>query len=215
MKSLATICIALVTAIVSAQSPYESGMKKAFELWGAQKPQEAVNLFERIAKAEKDNWIPYYNAAQVNVVSTFVMKKRGEIDPLLTKAQEHLNEAKSLSENNAEIMILEALLNTAKMLTDPATFGPTLSPKIEGLYQQALAIEPNNPRANASYAEWQMGGAKYFGKDPMEFCPNLKKALTLFENQKDSIPFYPNWGKERVQMLVKQCDSTATTKDQK
>ncbi len=207
MKILITLCIALFTGILSAQSPYESGMKKAFDLWSSQKPQEAVNLFERIAKAEKDNWIPYYSAAQVNIVTSFSMKDKKRIVALLEKAQEHLNEARSLSINNVEILVLEALLNTSKMITDPRTLGATLSPKIEGIYQKALAMAPDNPRVISSYAEWKMGGAKFFGKDPMQFCPDLKKALTLFKNEKESVPFYPNWGKDRTAMLVKKCDS--------
>lgn len=57
MSTVLKISIALVLSVLSfgleAQSPFEKDMQKAFELWTANKTDEAVNLFERIAKAKK------------------------------------------------------------------------------------------------------------------------------------------------------------------
>ena len=42
------------------------GMNKALELWGTN-AIEASQLFERISKAEPDNWLPpYYAATNLN-----------------------------------------------------------------------------------------------------------------------------------------------------
>ena len=70
MKKLTLLLVLLVSGLVTAQSNYENGMQKAFELWKTN-PEEASNLFERIAKAEPDNWLPPYYAAQVNIVKSF------------------------------------------------------------------------------------------------------------------------------------------------
>ncbi|WP_010522883.1 hypothetical protein [Aquimarina agarivorans] len=66
-KSISIISFVLVAFFANAQSNYEKGMQKAFGLWQENKIEEASNLFERIANAEKENWLPYYYVANVNV----------------------------------------------------------------------------------------------------------------------------------------------------
>ena len=58
MKKIITLLTLVFTVCLSAQTPYEKGMEKAFELWKTNKTKEASQLFERIATAEKDNWLP-------------------------------------------------------------------------------------------------------------------------------------------------------------
>ncbi|WP_025740089.1 tetratricopeptide repeat protein [Aquimarina pacifica] len=205
MKTIIILFSIFTLTIGNAQTPYEKGMSKAFELWKSTKQDEAINLFERIAKAEKENWLPYYYAAQVHITTTFGNKNKEEIESRLTKAREYLNEAKTWSKDNAEILIMEALLNTAYVVYDGANYGMTLSPKIEELYRNAKQIEPENPRAILQHAEWKMGGAKFFGKDPNVFCPEIEKAILYFEKESSEIPFYPAWGKDRAQKSLENC----------
>ena len=75
MKKASVLLMFLVVQGVFAQSAYEKGMQKAFQFWGANNVLEASNTFERIATAEKENWLPSYYAAQVNIVSCFGEKK--------------------------------------------------------------------------------------------------------------------------------------------
>ncbi len=194
-----------ITYSSTAQTSYEKGMSKAFELWTNSKNDDAIYLFERIAKAEKDNWLPYYYAAHVHITTTFGTKEKEEVESRLKKAQEYLNEAKTWSKENPEIMIMEALLNTAYVVYDGAKYGMTLSPKIEELYETAKAVDPQNPRATLQHAEWKMGGARFFGKDPTIFCPEIEKAILYFDNETSDIPFYPSWGKDRAQIAIENC----------
>ncbi len=210
MKTIVSLLIFLTISMINtinAQSSYEKGMSKAFELWKAKTPDEAINLFERIAKAEKENWLPYYYAAQVHITTTFNTKDAEVIESRLKKAQEYLNEAKTLSKENAEILIMEALLNTAYVAYNPSVYAMTLSGKVEELYQKAKALEPNNPRAMLYHAEWKMGGAKFFGKDPKAFCPEVEKAILYFEKETVKTPFYPKWGKNQVKRVQQNCKS--------
>lgn len=207
MKPLLIILSLLFSAGMHSQTAYEKGMSKAFELWKNQKPDEAINLFERIAKAEKENWLPYYYAAQVHIITTFNTKDGNEIEPRLKKAQDFLNEAKTFSNNNAEVLIMEAMLNTAYVVYNPNVYGMTHSGKVEELYKKAKVLEPENPRAVLYHAEWQMGGAKFWGKDPKAFCPEVEKAILYFEKEpSQNIPFYPNWGKDQIARIQKQCE---------
>lgn len=205
MKKLTLIAILLIAGLSQAQTNYEKGMQKAFDLWGANQPTEAANLFERIAKAEPDNWLPAYYAAQVNIVYCFTEKDEKVLSAKLKKAQDLLNDATAISKENPEIMVMQALLHTAWVAFDGATYGMTLSGKVVALYEIAEKINPNNPRVVYCKAEWGIGGAKYFGQDTTPFCKDLERSLELFANFKPETPFHPNWGKDRVEMLVENC----------
>ena len=110
MKNIIIILVLFVSFLTSAQGNNEKGMQKAFELWGQNKPTEAVNLFERIANAESDNWLPPYWAAQINIVSSFGETDKDKLTAQLGKAQDLLNDATAISKDNPEIMIMQALL---------------------------------------------------------------------------------------------------------
>ncbi|MBQ0732686.1 tetratricopeptide repeat protein [Aquimarina celericrescens] len=207
MKTLLVLVTFLTGLAVNSQSSYQKGMTKAFETWANKNQDEAVNLFERIAKAEKENWIPYYHAARILVVTSFGLKDAAVIESRLKKAQDFLNEAKTFSKDNAEIFIMEAILNTAYVASNPSKYGMTHSAKVEELYQKAKVLEPENPRAVLYHAEWKMGGAKYWGKDPKVFCPEIEKAILYFEKvSSHDEPFYPKWGMNQVERVQQNCN---------
>jgi len=205
MQKLVIILVLIMSNVINAQSNYEKGMQKAFELWGTNNPVEASNMFERIASAESDNWLPAYYAAQINIVNSFGLRDENKLSEQLKKAQDLINDATAISKNNPEILVLQALLHTAWVAYDGATYGMTLSPKVEALYTQAQQIAPNNPRVVYCKAEWGIGSARYFGQDTKPFCKELERALELFANFKPETPFHPNWGKDRVEILLESC----------
>lgn len=205
MKHLIIITTLLVSVFVNAQTNYEKGMQKAFQLWG-NNPIEAANMFERIAHAEPDNWLPSYYAAQVNIVSSFGEKDGDKLSFQLKKAQDLINDATAISKNNPEILVLQAMLHTAWVAYDGATYGMTLSPKVVELYNKAEQINPDNPRVVFSKAEWDMGSARYFGQDTLPFCKDIERSLDLFAKFKPESLFHPNWGKDRAEQAVKRCN---------
>ena len=204
MQKLILILVLFVTGVITSQTNYEKGMQKAFELWGSN-PVEASNLFERIAKAEPDNWLPSYYAAQINIVNSFGEQDKAKLTAQLGKAQNLLNVSKAISKNNPEILVMEALLNTAWVAYDGATYGMTLSGKITVLYAQAEQISPQNPRVILNKAEWAMGSARFFGQDTAPFCADVEKALKLFVNFKPETSFHPKWGKNRAEQILESC----------
>ena len=191
------------------QNPTSSDMEKAIEIMNTAKNatqlEQAVRYFEVMAEDEGVDWLPAYYAAQVNIVNSFGLTDEEKLTAQLKKAQDLINDATAISKNNPEILVLQALLYTAWVASDGATYGMTMSPKVEAIYAQAEQIAPDNPRVVYCKAEWGIGGAKYFGQDTKPFCKDLERALDLFANFKPESPFHPNWGKERVEMLLESC----------
>ena len=189
-----------------AQSKYQKGMQKAFTHWEKGEMTKASQLFERISKAEPTKWLPSYYAATVEILGSFGLKDETKLKAKLTKAQEFLDVSKSNSENNPEILITQALLNTAYIAFDGQKYGMTLSGKNAQLYAKALAIAPNNPRVLLGNAEWNMGAAKFFGKSTKPFCNEIKRAIQLAKEEKIEEEFYPKFYQKRALELLKQCE---------
>lgn len=204
---LVSVALVLFTSVaLVAQDQYTKGMTKALSLWGEGKIVEASNLFERIAMAEEDNWIPYYYVAQVNTIASFGEKDEKKLKQQLDRAKEFVDIAKTISPDNPELIVQEAMINTAWMAYDGATYGPSLSGKNMQLYNKALQLAPENPRVVYSKANWDMGSARYFGKDTAPYCKDVEKALELFATFENDTPFYPSWGEDDAKSTLEQCN---------
>jgi len=101
--------------------------------------------------------------------------------------------------------VQQALIHTAWVAYDGATYGITLSGKITALYEKAEQLAPNNPRVVLSKAEWNMGSAKFFGQDVSPYCKDVERSLELFANFKPESEFHPQGGEERAQEVLKMC----------
>jgi len=205
MKKVIVIAVMLISTIGFAQDQYTKGMQKAFQLWGEGKVMEASNMFERISSAEMDNWLPYYYVSSINTIASFGEKDKEKLTQQLEKAQEFVDLAKAIAPNNPEIMVQQAMVYTAWVASDGATYGMTLAPKVTALYAKAAELAPNNPRVVFSKAEWDMGSAAYFGKDTAPYCKDVERALELFDTFKAASDFHPNWGKDRAEEVLKNC----------
>ncbi|MEO6173648.1 MAG: hypothetical protein ABIP27_00730 [Flavobacterium circumlabens] len=205
MKKIITTIALFVAVISSAQTQFEQGMGKAFGLWKEGKNTEASAMFERIASAEKNSWLPNYYVALVNTTSAFSEKDKSKADLLLTKAQDALDVEFIKDQNNAELYVLQALLYTAWVVQDPMTNAQKYSGKVMENYAKAKAIDPNNPRAVFGEADYQLGGAKWTGVDTKPLCAQVDKAIELFATFKPETPFSPKWGLDRALETQKSC----------
>ena len=208
MKKI-TLLILLITSqilICSAQGRYEKGMSEALQLWGQQKPMEAVALFERIASVEKENWLPRYYIGLIYTTQVLNRKEKKNSDSLLEKAQKQVDIAQSYSPNNSEIYCLQGLINTAWITLDPMNNGQKLSAVTIGNYKKAIALNENNPRALYLLAEFQINMARMFSQDTKSYYEMIKTSLKKFDNFKAPSAFYPNWGRNRAEQLLKSRD---------
>jgi len=205
MTKIIIAIVFFITSLVSAQGQFEQGMGKAFQLWGEGKNTEASALFERIAAAEKTSWLPNYYVALVNTTTAFGTKDKEQINLLLTKAQNALDVELIKAPNNPELLVMQAMIHTAWIAYDPMTNGQKLSGTVMGLYAKAEAIAPENPRVVFGKAEFEIGGAKFWGKDTKPMCAQIEKAIGLFATFKPETAFSPKWGLERAEAALKNC----------
>lgn len=205
MKTIIITIALFISSLLTAQTSFEQGMGKALGLWGQGKPQEASDLMERIASAEKNNWLPNYYVAFINTTEAFNPANKAKVASLVEKAQNALDAALINSPNNSEIMVVQAMLYTVILVQDPMTNGQKYTGLVMQQYGKALAIDPNNPRAIFSKAEFEIGSAKYWGTDIKPMCAQIEKSIQLFATFKPETPFSPKWGLDRAQEALKNC----------
>lgn len=207
MTRIITSLVFFICGLAFAQAPtqYEQGMGKALGLWKEGKATEATAIFERIASVEKANWLPNYYVALVNTIEVFKSQDKSKAPAYLDKAQVALDDATAISPNNPELMVVQALIYTAWIVQDPMTNGMKYSGKAMEQYYKAQAIAPENPRVVFSKAEFEIGGAKYWGKDTKPMCAEIERSLVLFAKFKPETAFHPSWGLDRAKEVLATC----------
>lgn len=207
MTRVITALVLFICSLTFAQAPtqYQQGMGKALGLWKEGKATEATAIFERIASVEKTNWLPNYYVALINTIEVFKSQDKTKAPAMLDKAQIALDDATAVSPNNPELMVAQALIYTAWIVQDPMTNGMKYSSKAMEQYYKAQAIAPENPRVVFSKAEFEIGGAKYWGTDTKPMCAEIERSLGLFAKFKPETPFHPNWGADRAKEVLATC----------
>jgi len=212
MDKLIIILLLMVSGLMLGQSNYEEGMNRGMELWGQDKTEEASALFQRIASAEKENWLPNYYVAMVNTTAAFKTKDYTQLNQYLTRAQAALDKELAVHPDNAELLVLQALIHTAWISYDPMAYGQTLSGKVMELYALAEKLEPENPRVVMNKAQFEMGSARFFGADIKPICAQVERSMELFDNFKPESQFHPSWGKVQAGEMLQGCGSSYTSK---
>ena len=123
----------------------------------------------------------------------------------MSKAQKALDAEMDKNPNNAELLVMQAMIHTAWIAFDPMTNGQKLSGTVMELYGKAQAIAPENPRVVFCKAEFEIGGAKFWGTDTKPMCAQIEKSIELFATFKPESAFHPSWGLDKAQEAVKTC----------
>ena len=211
-RSIITLIITLFfTGAVSANDSqqYYKAMGQAigqlFASDSAAQIQGAINMLERIGKAEDDKWEPAYYKAfgylRLSATTNDVAAKDSYLDQALTEVKAGLK----LAENEDELIVMKAYVYMMKMVIDPMSRAPEYSPVIMGSYQKALQIDPNNPRAWYLLGQMQLGTAQFMGGSTDEGCGSLQNAVEKFEAEEKATPISPAWGSDAAKAAAKQC----------
>ena len=211
MKKVIVFLIAIISINSTlAQTAYESAMEKGLSLLSQNKLETASNIFERISKNSKAEWLPAYYVAKANIDASFQTKDKNTMDLKIKKADQYLKIAEQIAPNNSEITALRGLYYTALVAFDPQTNGMKYSGLTVATYQKAIALDSLNPRAQSGALDFQLGMDRFFKKDLTPYCAKFKAILPLFK-QKVRYKFAPTWGENTVQYRIKNICGTSET----
>ncbi len=219
MKNLFTLIgFICISTIAIAQSPkFNDAMTKTLaEMDTCTTGDQFMaisNKFERIALAEKNQWLPFYYAALSRVTAIFIYNDVSKNDVILEVAEKHALTADSLQPNNSEIYVLRSMIIGGKIMVDPMTRGQQLGMKSMMLMSKAMSIDANNPRA------YYITGQSLFYTPP-QFGGGVDKGCEMFNTAKAKYgifvaasPLHPNWGEDQVDEMLKQCTKPAPPVD--
>ncbi|HQQ99559.1 MAG TPA: hypothetical protein PLA61_01910 [Ferruginibacter sp.] len=164
-----------------------------------------ANNFERIANAEKNQWLPYYYAALCQVNYAYMEQDKSKIDAIADKATLLIDKADSLSPDNSEISCVKSMIASSHMMVNPMQRYMEYGAEINLHLDAAMKQDPNNPRPE--YLKGQ--GLKYtpeqFGGGCATAKPVLQASLDKYNAFKPASELHPNWGKQRVELLLGEC----------
>lgn len=205
MTKIITFIVFFVASVAFAQGNFEKGMEDALTTWKNGNPKEAVAKLERIASVEKENILPNYYIALINTIQAFGSKDKKEMKLQIESAQKAQDVINTLAPNDAEVLVMQAMIHTASIVYDPMTNGQQLSGTVIEIYNKAALIAPNNPRVVYNKAQFEIGMAQYFGSDTKPMCEQIAKSIELFANFKPETPFHPTWGLDRAEEALQNC----------
>jgi tetratricopeptide (TPR) repeat protein len=168
---------------------------------------ELANSYERIAVCEKNQWIAWYYAALYNLFANFNESNIAQRQRYIDQALKLTAEGIKVKSDESEFLVLKVLAYYSEMSIDQSK-GMDLYPKTIELLDQAKSLNPDNPRIYLTQAEAVFGMPTAFGGGKDKAKPILMSAKERFDKYVPANQFSPNWGKERCEQLLGQCQGS-------
>jgi hypothetical protein len=176
---------------------------------------ELSNTFQRIADAEKTQWLPYYYAALANVMNGLTMPAGSvdKTDPLADKAESLLEKAATLqkantgaaaSKESSEIFIVRKMISNLRMMADPMNRYQTQVPIGKEAIEKAKSLNPENPRVAMLEGQDLFYTPEEFGGNKAQAKVLFEESLKKFEVAKPASSIDPHWGLNQVKYFHSQ-----------
>jgi hypothetical protein len=171
--------VAAVTALDNARSP---------EQWA-----EVRNHFERLSTVYPTDWLSAYYQAYAGITLFFMSAGNTNYLDDARKCLDKLSNMKQLpSEVISEIKTLNGYWYYAQMSINPAVSGQKYAGVVISSYAEALARNPQNPRAISLNAHFQKSMAAFMNSEYKNFDSDMEKAKSLYQAQ-DKTTTFPHW----------------------
>lgn len=168
--------------------------------------QALGNKFNTIANAEKNEWLPLYYHAHCYIIMSFMEDADAtKKDAYLDVAEKSVNRLIELAPAEADVWALQSMFYTARLVVNPMERGQKFGMLSGQAVGKALGIDPTNPRAKLIKLQNDMGSAKFYGKDPKDFCEQAKDLNDNWDNFKPKSPLHPSWGKSQARETLIPC----------
>ncbi len=208
-KSLFTIALVAISFLSFSQSEkFQKAMEQNIAQFDAAKTAadflSVGSNFERIAEAEKNQWLPYYYAALCNIFRGF-RDEKSDKDEIGNKADELIAKAEGMEPKNSEIVLLRSMAATLHMLVDPMGRWQQYGMMQREAMETAKKLDPSNPRIYYWEGQSLMNTPAQFGGGKDVAKPIFEKSIALYRTFTPVNNLYPTWGKEITEKLFAEC----------
>ena len=170
------------------------------------------NTFQRIADAEKTQWLPYYYSAMSHVMVGYNIGTANggmggfadKTDPEADQAEQLLNKAEELGKVNSEILCMRKMIATLRMMADPMNRYQTQGAMAAEALEKAKGLNPDNPRVYILEGQDKFFTPEQYGGSKTEAKTLFEEAMKKFETFKPESTIHPNWGKGQVVYFLSQ-----------
>ncbi|MBS1510097.1 MAG: hypothetical protein JST86_04605 [Bacteroidetes bacterium] len=207
---IASVLVTLSIAASAQSDKYVAAMQKNLAAMDTAFANPAnllvlANNFERIANAEKNQWLPYYYAAFCQVNYGFMLQDKDKVDDVADKATDFINKADSLMPNNSEISCIKSMIASCHMMVNPMQRWQEYGAESNGNMEKAMQQDPANPRPYFLKGQGLKYTPEQFGGGCKTAQPVLQTALEKYAAFKPASELDPNWGKKQVEQLLAGC----------
>lgn len=219
MKNLLTIiCFMSIGVTAFGQSPkFNDAMTKALADLDTCKTGDAfvamANKFDRIAMAEKNQWLPFYYSGLARATAIYVYNDASKIDAILDIAEKSAATADLLMPENSEIYVLKSMILGGRIMVDPMTRGQMYGMQSMMMMSKAMTLDANNPRAYYLMGQSLLYTPPQFGGGADKACPLLQTSKEKYAIFVPASALHPNWGADQVEEALKQCGSATPTEE--
>jgi hypothetical protein len=211
-KTILTVFAIVATVAAFSQSErYTSAMKQNIAMLDSSlsngKIIDLSHNFERIADAEKTQWLPYYYASYCTIMDALMREDKKQVDVIADKADSLLTKAQELAgSENSEICVIKSMIATAHMTVNPPGRYMKYGKASDNYIAKAKELDSTNPRPVYLQGQNTFYTPKVFGGGKEKAKPFLQKALAMYAKFVPATELSPNWGKSGTQWFLSQCD---------
>ncbi len=193
MKQLIIILCMFMAVAASAQNEkFMGAMQSRMEGYKTAKtPQDFLDISNAHAQV-----LHGYMLAQTNPAA---------LDPIADKAEQLINKADALEQNNSEITCVKSMIAQLRMMVNPMQrfqqYGTLMNEYLEKAKQQ----DPANPRPYALQSQSLFYTPAQFGGGCATAKPIAEQGMKLEEAFKPKTELHPKWGKQQFEMVLNGC----------
>jgi hypothetical protein len=208
------LSLAMITSFAQSEKYMKAMQDKVTVMDTMRNPDALKDLsasFERIADAEKTQWLPYYYAALTQINAGYFLSggqmtggMASTFDPLADKAEALINKAEAISKDNSEIFVVKKMIASLRMMADPMNRYMQYGPVAQQALETAKTLDPANPRVYLLEGQDKFFTPEQYGGSKTEAKRLFEEALQKYEAFKPASTIDPNWGRGTTQYFLSQ-----------
>jgi hypothetical protein len=206
---IALLSLAISTQGFAQSEKFTKAMTTAIAQWDSAKTADDMlsisATFERIADAEKTQWLPYYYASLSQVIYAFMKNDMASNDAFAGKAETLLTKADGMQPNNSEVSCVKSMIATLRMLVNPQQRWQQYGAVIQQELDNAKKQDPANPRPYYLQGQNLRNTPEQFGGGCNSAKPLLEEAIKKYETFKPASDIAPGWGKSQTEKVLATC----------